>query len=74
MTAGLTWIPLSTGLLLALGCGTEAPRPSATPATTTAALNTRPARQVKAVGKNKVVDYDDLKARRSKKRSASNPS
>jgi hypothetical protein len=72
---GLTWILLSTGLLLALGCAAETPTPLASQdtATATAVWNTSPTPQVKVVGKNKVVDYDDLKARRSRKRSGSNP-
>jgi hypothetical protein len=71
---GLTWIPLSAGLLLALGCAAEAPKPPASldTATATAVSNTSPTRQVKAVGKNMVVDPDDLRARRSKRSLASN--
>jgi hypothetical protein len=72
---GLTWIPLSAGLLLALGCAAEAPKPPASldTATATAVSNASPTRRVKAVGKNNVVDSDDLRTRRSRRRSASNP-
>jgi len=64
-TTGLGGLALAACLLLTPGCGGDAPKPVQTPAT--AELSASPAPQVKAKGKSRVEQFDDLRERRAKR-------